>query len=269
MKLIILILLLPSLVFGDTLTFEIGNDIVADTDNGLTHYTKIALEKGRDTYSIANYIYTPKDIESFTLPENDRGFDGYSYVAFARSYSEYKRDERIYEYRLGVVGEWSGSEALQKYVHIDLDKGADPSWYSQNPSEVAPSFLFTKHTWEYTRSVIGDSRIDNNATFEIGTFKTQALINQTLTKHFFKRVYVIGGIEGRWVLYDTTMDGRLLQNNIYTIGHEDFVAVGKLGIKYQFTPDFSATYTYFYGTPEHSGQVGRHDLGAVTLEWRF
>jgi hypothetical protein len=267
--LLAIILLVISTAQADTLKFELGNDIVADTDNGLTHFVKTSLQKGRDTYSIANYMFTPRDLESFELPEDDRGFDGYSYLGFARSYSEYERDERIYEGRLGVVGEWSGSEALQKYVHIDLDKGADPSWSSQNPSEVTGSFLYTKHTWEYTKSYVGDARFDNEYGVEVGTFKVQGFINQTLTKHYFKRVYLIAGIEGRWVLYDTTLDGRLTQDNVYTIDSENFVAVGKLGFKYQFTPDFGVTYTYFYETATFEGQIGRHDLGSITLEYKF
>ena len=80
--------------------------------------------------SIAQLVFTPEDIEEPDLIESDRPYAGYLYLSLFHQ----RRTERVFDHvglDVGVVGEWSGAEALQKAIHAAVPNEARPEGWSE------------------------------------------------------------------------------------------------------------------------------------------
>lgn len=227
-----------------------------------------SIKKG--DWSVANLMYTPTDKRSLELPDNDRPWDGYSYLEHEHIESIGFGHEYILRSRIGLVGRASGAEALQKFIHNDLGAGADPSWAGQNKSEITSDFIYSKRTREYIQSVVGNSRLTNEFGARVGTVNVSVFLDQELRKHFFKYFYPYAGIRGEAVAYNTHLDGRLFSDNNYTVDKEWFVASARAGIELYFPgSDFFIDYHYQYITQEFKGQLGRHAFGSLSFGCKF
>lgn len=87
------------------------------------------------SYQLAHAIYTPSNIDTTELIEDDRPYAGLLFGALNLYQFDLKTASR-YEFILGVVGPASGAEYIQRYIH-DLIGTVDPSgWDHQIGNEI-------------------------------------------------------------------------------------------------------------------------------------
>lgn len=249
--------------------FNIENDVVipGQHDRFLSNAFKI----GYGNFAIGNEMYSPTDKRDTRVDTGDRPWDGYSYLEYQTLAPVAFGEEFETKYRIGAVGEVSGSEALQKFVHNDLGMGIPPTWEGQNPSEPTAEILLTKRNREYLHSVVGDSRLTQEYGARLGTVTDEVFLDQELRKHFFSWLYLYAGARAAIVGYNTHLDGRLFQDNNYTVKRIPFVASARIGFElYRAqTSDWYIDYEWKYLTEEFENQVGRHAYGSLTFGQRF
>lgn len=262
----LLAILITSTVQAEPLTFTFGNDWFAP--NGVDRWLTNEMTLHYGNFGIGNEIYTPKAKRSKEIPFGDRPWDGYSYAEYSYENKLTEQQKRVLISRLGLIGSASGSDSLQKWFHNDLDFGADPQWVAQNPSQLAIDLTLLKETNEPLESVIGHTDLVQSYGVRAGNVIDEIFLDQELRKSFFKDVYFFGGIQGRAVAFNTFLDGRMFEEDKYTIQREWFVAAGRLGVKAQFN-NWTVGYMYQYLTEEFRGQDGRHLYGEITLGYQF
>lgn len=165
-----------------------ANDIVGDTDHNFTNGLSVRGRYSREEapkilspakslplfadventdevgWVVEQNMYTPDDLRSKEIIEDDVPYSGLLEAGVSRIAQDGNR-EIVSEIRLGVVGPYSGAERLQKFVHVDLDKGADPEgWHHQIPTEPTINFSHrrTYDTWKgsfFTNQIGGIFRI--------------------------------------------------------------------------------------------------------------
>lgn len=87
------------------------------------------------SYQLAHAIYTPSNIDTSELMEDDRPYAGLLFGALNLYRFDPKKSSR-YEFLLGVAGPASGAEYIQRYIH-DLIGTVDPSgWHHQIGNEI-------------------------------------------------------------------------------------------------------------------------------------
>lgn len=264
----IIVLLICSVANAEPWAFTWENDfpVPRGLDRNYTNGFKIK----RGNWALANEMYTPRDKKNPLPPEGDRPWDGYSYIEYEDKTLVTLGEAITINFRFGAVGEASGTEALQKFVHDDLGAGQHPTWAGQNPSEPTIDIVVAKKNREYLKSIIGDSALEQEYGVQFGNVKDLIYLDQKLKKHFFKYFYPYVGLRGDAVAYNTHLDGRLFQSNDYTIDKNWFVASARAGFELYFpNSDFYIDYHYEYKTEEFSDQVGRHTFGSLTFGFKF
>lgn len=237
---------------------------------GLDHNYTNGFKFKYGDWALSNEMYSPLNKKNPEPPYGDRPWAGYTYLEHEDIDSVNFAEEIILKSRFGFVGEASGTEALQKFVHDDLGAGAHPTWAGQNPSEATLDFVYSKRTRDYVKSLVGDSQVKQEYGVEFGNVKDLIFLDQELRKHFFSYFYPFVGLRGEAILYNTHLDGRLLQDNDYTIDKNWFVAKARFGFEFYFPEsDYFFDYHYEYSTEEFTGQVGRHSYGSLTFGRKF
>lgn len=249
--------------------FTLKNDFFVP--GGLDRYLTNAFTYKYGKYTLGNDMYSPKNKKSDVVDTGDRPWGGYSYIEREDVEPLAFGQEFIFRSRLGFVGHQSGSEELQQFIHDDLGMGQHPTWAGQNPSESTLDFLLSKRTREYVQSVLGDTQLTEEFGARLGTVNDSVFLDQEIRKHFFKYLYFYAGLRGDAVLYNTHLDGRLFQDNEYTVNKNWFVATGRAGVELYFPRwhHFFLNYGYDYVTEEFTKQSGRHSYGTITFGTKY
>lgn len=276
MKKLLLLLLLATTAQAEPMKFTFSNDYFSPggKDRWLTN--QMMLEVG--AWGISNEMYTPKDKRSKELPDGDRPYDGYSFIQYTKKWEIAHGERHILKSRIGTLGEWSGAKELQTWAHDDVGFGSHPEWVGQNPPGVALDFILSKQNVAYLQSVFGDTSATTEYGARFGNVVDELFLDQELRKHFFKNLYIFGGMRGQAVLFNTHLDGRLIdehlikgyETDVYTVDKEPFVASARVGIELYFPEsEFFVSYSYKYLTEEFKGQDGRHLFGELSTGCRF
>ena len=267
-KLLCILLLLPSLLFAEPFKFSFENDFFAPggEDKWVSNITTIT--SGR--WTLGTEMYTPRDKRSFNIPVGDRPWDGYTYIerSLGSEISAEDFQKREWKVRLGATGEASGAGELQKFIHNDLGMGAPPNgWHTANHSEPALEVLYQRSMHADIHTLIGFGESVAYYGFRAGNVITSATIGSELSRGF-EHFYLLTGLEGSLVLYNTFLQGRLFYSDTYTVEKEPFVANAKIGVGTRLG-DWKLEYVYKYLTEEFEGQDGRHLYGSVNIERAF
>jgi lipid A 3-O-deacylase len=127
------------------------------------------------TFSIGQNIYTPRDIESTELIEDDRPYAGITYVEIG-FHRKFQKQMHTFGLCGGIVGPHSYAEEIQAKVHELLNSSEAKGWDQQLKDEPVINVIY-----DYKRKLIaygindgfgGDMII--NAGGGIGTVKTYA-----------------------------------------------------------------------------------------------
>lgn len=109
--------------------------------------------------SIKQHIYTSERITDVDPPADDHPYGGWLYLGLAFQRSDRTRHDHL-ELDLGVVGQWSGAEAVQEFVHNTYPNNDDPQgWGTQLANELAVNLTYER-TWRTERGEVGGVEFD-------------------------------------------------------------------------------------------------------------
>ena len=101
--------------------------------------------------SIGQNIYTPENTESIELVKNDRPYAGVTYLA-AGIITQTKRTMNTLEFSLGIIGEHSYAEDVQKSVHETFDWDKPKGWGNQLKDEPLIQMFYAKR-WKASKGI--------------------------------------------------------------------------------------------------------------------
>jgi hypothetical protein len=205
-KLIILSLLLTNTILADeweikNFNFYMENDADFRTDReysygseiSLLYYRKeikdIALHipftayKSADNYISFAYsqeIYTPSDIESSELIEDERPYAGYMYFSVG-IYQSYEHVLRSLIMQAGLVGPSANMESVQKFVHGLIGSPMPQGWDNQLEDELTLQINYSQKHYYNLEKVFGlDTVAIPEFGFELGNASTKAFAGSLL-----------------------------------------------------------------------------------------
>lgn len=253
---------IPLTSIADSFRLDFENDffIPGQLDRNLSN----RVELGYDDYVLGNEMYTPRDKRNPGIPDGDRPWDGYTYFGVV----EHLAEDRDLTVRIGILGDASGTDSLQRFVHGTMGLGVHPvGWSTQNPSEPALDVIYSHKFFNVSDYWIGQAKVTSEYGVRFGNVKIESFVSEEIKRGFFYdnwEFYVRSGIDGRGVAFDTTLDGRMFHDNTYTVERVPFVASTFLGVGTRIH-DWLIEYQYRYLTEEFKGQDGRHAYAQVLI----
>jgi len=250
--------------------------------------------------SIGQNIYTPEDIESSEVIEEDRPYAGITYLGIGFHSKSNSRMDTL-EFDLGAVGPHSYAEESQEIVHDWIDSPDPKGWDNQLKDEPALG-VFYERKWKLPQSGIGSGfgydmiphlggglgnvytyagtgaevRFGWNLPNDFGTFPIRPCSDTSAAfderdPRFFRHgrfgVHVFAAVDGRAVLRNIFLDGNTFQDS-HSVDKKPFMADFMAGVGVIVGP-FKGSYAYVYRTKEFETQKDQQAFGTVTLSVSF
>jgi hypothetical protein len=250
----------------------------------------------RSTWSLGQNLYTPEDIKTEELVEDDRPYAGWLYAAVGLV-TDSRRSLDVVEFSVGVVGPAAMGEELQRWFHSLIDSPDPKGWHNQLQNELTLQ-LFSERKWRtvwepgwlkaiglqtdvtpHVGGALGNVFIHAAAggTLRIGSdlpadYGTPRIRPSLPGSEFFvpRRSfsgYFFAGLEGRGVLRNMFLDGNTFKDS-HSVEKFPFVGDFQGGIAL-FAFDIRAAFTYVLRTREFVLQNDADRFGAITLSFRF
>lgn len=109
--------------------------------------------------SVAQHIYTSSDIEVADPPLTDRPYAGYLYAGFLVQRTNGRVHDHV-ELDVGVVGQNSGAQAVQTFIHSAFPGQVQPlGWDTQLASELAINARLQR-SWRFEKATIARLELD-------------------------------------------------------------------------------------------------------------
>jgi lipid A 3-O-deacylase len=126
-------------------------------------------------FAIKQHIYTGIDITDPAPALDDHPYGGYLYFAFSFQRSDKDKHDH-FELDLGVIGERSQAEAVQRFIHNAFpDNDTPQGWGTQLPNEITLNLTFER-TWRSRKGNIAGLEFDMLPAvgFDVGTVFVRA-----------------------------------------------------------------------------------------------
>ncbi len=251
-------------------------------------------------FILGQQIYTPEDISTPALIENDRPYAGWLYGGLA-FISKTERSLDTLEMQLGVVGPASLAEQAQELVHDLRDIPKAQGWDNQLDNEPGVALVYShKHRllrsasvsgWGYDFIVHGGGVVGNvytyvNAGGEFrcgwnvpGDYGTSIIgpggdtnaptsVNDPrLTSREKFGVYVFTSVTGRAVLRDIFLDGNTFANS-HSVDKKPLVGDFVAGLSVA-AGSWKFSYAQAWRSLEFDGQDRIHNFGSITASYTF
>ncbi|MDB6079180.1 MAG: hypothetical protein JWO82_2927 [Akkermansiaceae bacterium] len=263
---------------------------------GFNDLTKVRYNYG---LSLTQLMYTPEDPLPYGQPLNQRRYAGW----LALGFSLHVKDDKILnstEFTIGMTGPNSFAENTQDFIHDIRDIQKFNGWKNQIPNELTADLSFVqKRRADFIKWNYGAFRVDGLTEWggRLGTFRTSAhvggffragynlppdfsdprLSDTAYSHRYFDTndvyvsnwsVYFLGGVTGRLVGYDATLDGPLFSD--FKTGNTKEPLVGEIfagaGIRYR---DVEFSYVHTWQTEEYRQQVDGANFGSVAIRVKF
>ena len=306
------------------ITLTVENDLVTGSDNNYTNGVGLSwVSEGLDTYesdsfvrkwaqlwgflpfvadegyetyaswSLAQEMHTPDDIEDPTPPEDDQPYAGILYVD-SLLYARKERWTHAWELKLGVVGPASQAEHVQKDFH-DLVGGDEPmGWDTQLPDEpvINVSYTVAHLLAEGSAGESAKWRIVPVASVGLGTYFTgvgvgtyaevgwnlvPALGGTALREGLNSAstvgvgpvegwsVAFFGGFAGYGVAHYLPLDGTVFKDS-RSVGSEPFIGMGSAGMSVRHGSFVLSLSASFY-TQTFATQRKNPEFGTLSASW--
>jgi hypothetical protein len=253
------------------------------------------------SFAIGQSVFTPDDIARAEPIADDHPYAGWLYLGFgleaetAPAGERARRLDRL-ELQLGVVGPWSGAEALQRLTHDALDATDPAGWGNQLDNEPGVN-LYVSRQWTGAARLEGiDCSCDADLALDLSPVLGAALGNVHLfgggglmarfgsfaaSDHGPALIrpglagadgfsgqdgfsaYLFGGVEGRLVGRNIFLDGNSFQDDGPSVDKEPLVGEARVGLVLGYER-LRLSYTQVFRTPEFEGQHP-HSYGSLTL----
>lgn len=248
----------------------------------------------RYTIDISQSIFTPRDTQSLVPLPNDHPYAG-ELLATAGIIHDTGSTRNLFALSLGVVGPSAEGEEVQNGFHSIIGDTSNQGWHYQIQDQPAVELL-EQHTWRVpiaqfygletdglldvkaaggsVQDYVGSGlsvRLGQGLGSDFGPAKIQPGMSgtdaYTPTRPF--DWYVFGGVDGRLVGYDVTLDGSTFRRNtpsvhrIFDVGEmQAGLAVILYGLR--------VSYTQTWETPEFDGsKAGLFNYGSLAVSARF
>ena len=267
-------------------------DVIPNGD-GPAPFTTLSLVLGQQ-------LYTPENIATSAIVEDDRPYAGWLYTGLAR-YDTWldpdesvRRDvEHMVEFDFGVVGPAAQAKEVQDATHHLINEPQAHGWDNQLRNE--PGLVlraarsardgYGSHltdaglSWDMISRWSGalgnvDTHAAGGALLRVGyalprSFDVQAgdrrLLLPGANLDEPSSLYAFAGVEGRLVLQNIFLDGNSFQSS-HHIDKEELVGALRLGVAWE-TGGFRIAYTRFYLTDEFEEQDEGEIFGSFTVGW--
>lgn len=315
-KIILFILLIQNLYCESldikNISFSMENDADFRTDQDYTYGAEISVlfyredinesflhipftnYKNQDNYisfSYAQKIYTPKDLENYDLIDNDRPYAGYVYIK-SGLYQSYKNTLKSLVLQLGLIGPSTNMDSIQKLIHSIIGSDSPNGWdnqlknefimqvnYSQkhyiplsSRSAITPEYGFelgnasTKifaaalYRWGMLSQDYGSSQIDNVTYNKIPLSPKKVYKNQWSYCFNFS-------LKGNIIARDIFLDGNTFRDS-HSVEKNIFVAEVGYGISINYEK-FSIDYLRKHLSKEFKTQDRFPNYGSLIFSYNF
>lgn len=254
------------------------------------------------TFSIGQFIYTPKDTNRADLIVTDRPYAGYTFLGFG-FVSVADRIRHFWEFDLGVVGPWSLAENTQNGFHDLIRTRRAKGWDHQLDNEIGLEAVYevkwqsgsvkNAHGWgtdfiPHLGFQLGNiatsakagaefrfgwslSRDFGNCPIRSGCEANLFMNQQPDTSgagaqsHF--GFHFFAAVEGRAVFRNIFLDGNTFGNS-HHVDKEIYVAEVMGGIAMSYGR-FKTSYAMVQRTPEFKQRKDRHAFGTINVSYSY
>ena len=232
--------------------------------------------------SFTHHFFTPIELFSYDVIKNDRPFASYLLIGHRKiSLNKLRLLKKQSELQLGVLGRYSGGKSMQNGIH-EIMWTSEPAkgWGNQIQNDLAINYsvLFEKG-FVNTRTLIITGLIDAKLgiPYTYAGLGIKAMAGRI--DGYFKdigvgrnkdwQMYVFGEVSGRFVAYNATLQGGLLnRNNIHVINDINrFLTEIKTGIVISHK-NLSLKVGQHFLSPEFTSGL-KHKWGYATLKIGF
>ncbi len=273
-KLLFLLMFISSTtLLGNSISLEIENDLLFDTDQRYTHGTRITYEYNDLYWSLGQNLYTPSDITIDKPITNDRPYAGSLYVSL--NGTKYWENRDIYhklELAVGTVGEYSYAGTTQTAIHKWSGSTTPMGWDYQTDDMIllqAGIDLFGEiFTTKYINArayVSGDvgtikSHIGFGANIMAGYNIPQSLNKPIASKKGDFSLFVFTDALERHVFYN-----KLLESDYTHIKQENAVLDIRTGVGVIYK-NTEIRYAYCFRSKEFWEQVSPSEFGSIFIK---
>jgi hypothetical protein len=149
---------------------------IPNNDNAL--YNLLIFDDGAyDSYvnfSLVNQIFTPKDITTPDLIEDDRPYAGWTFVEMGIHKSSKDTLQSLY-LQLGTIGPHSQAEEIQEFIHSLTGSQAPQGWDNQLKNEFGLNLRYI-YKWRFEKTFMESfqTAIIPNVELDLGNISIQA-----------------------------------------------------------------------------------------------
>lgn len=248
--------------------------------------------------SVGQLIFTPEDIESHEIDPDDRPYAGwlgvFAYWQRSGELSDHMAMSDHIEIDGGVVGPWSGSQALQEFIHSAWPDEVEPvGWSNQIPNYPAVD-LTVRRRWRFSTEENSDGvslqcipavgctvgtvyrQVEASALVRVGwnlpdDFGPTRLADVNAATGGWNDnfgFYLYGRAGGRAVQHNIFLDGPDWKDAPQTVDSEPFVGELTVGAVLLLWRNFEIGYAQTFITEEFDTQDGPDAYGSITLGYR-
>ncbi|GMO56068.1 MAG: hypothetical protein Ta2D_00210 [Rickettsiales bacterium] len=166
-RIVILFFVLISLANGMPAFITHENDVMFDKDEYYTEGLQFTFFKNDYSFGVGEQAFTPKNVKSTNLIENDRRYAGYSFLFFNKN-----TEDSAIGATLGLTGDISEADWVQLKFHELIDVNTVKGWHNQMPNKVL-FMLNAMKEWEVYKT--DNFAIIPNIFVNVGTPITRAI----------------------------------------------------------------------------------------------
>jgi lipid A 3-O-deacylase len=301
-----------------TLSITYENDIFSGRDDGYTNGFRASWTTGADkvpfalrpfanaipffpddgqkriSYALGQSMFTPNDIEAYSLQPNDRPYAGWLYGTVGLV-SDTGTQYDTLELTLGMVGPASLAHPTQRLVHQHITGSPEPRGWTHQLDNEPGIVLSYDRKW---RSFYQFSALGHGVDFTpgvgaaIGNVMTDAKMGATIrigrnlpsdygpprvrpalsgSDYFIPTRglgwYLFAGAEGRYVARNIFLDGNTFSDS-HSVDKENWVGDIQTGIAVTYN-NWRVAYTHIFRSKEYDTQSEAESFGAFTVSTQF
>ena len=248
------------------------------------------------SFSYAQQIYTPDDIESKELVVNDRPYAGYMYLQ-AGLYQSYKKELDSLIFQIGMIGPSTKMEDVQKFVHDLIGSPNPQGWDNQLKDELTIQINYNnKRYFDISNYLNMNSVFISNYGFDLGNVSTKIYggglfrfgsyipkdygvyvmdngnynnIPLTRKKYISNKFHYTFNlsIQANLIARDIFLDGNTFKSS-HSVDKENFTLTGGYGITLTYK-NFSFDYLRKHTTKEFKGQNYYSSYGSFIFTYNY
>lgn len=311
---------LPVLSLADSLSIKVENDILSyENDDG--HYSgglevfwSFEPENGHWTRGLADALpgweadeiatlayrfgmqgYTPEDLRSRALIEDDRPYAGLLFLGVSLYADRDDPDWRVtreVHLDVGLVGPGTGVGKVQHWIHKHINATEPRGWSHQLRNEPFLNLTYERQWWRGGRLLGLELEYGPTAGLALGNLYTYASTGAQLRfgrrldrslgipsvtpaqsgSQYFKpnggfAWYGFLGLEGRYMAYNMLLDGNTFKSS-HSVDRREWVGDAKAGLALTWS-QWQIAFASVWRSHEFHGQDGHDQFGSITLTYGF